>query len=115
MGEPWKMKQQFVDPRAELDIMVGDCHDSLKKQADYFKSSDLQNHLKHTNFVRSAMQAQKKIKETQARLDVRSHCREQMLQLVGAPSTPLHVVDDMVIRHDKQQFAPKKIQHLPHF
>eukprot|EP00505_MAST-04D_sp_SCG-Rhode-Island_P000561 Stramenopile-MAST_4_protein_561 len=110
-----KMKQQYVDPRAELDIMVGDCHDSLKKQADYFKSSDLQVHLKHTHFVRSALQAQKKIKETQARLDARNHCREQMLQLVGAPATPLHVIDDMVIRHDKQQFAPKKIQHLPHF
>ena len=109
-----KMKQEYVDPEAAARIMVGDCHESLKKQREYFNSTDSSIELKHTQYVQMALKAKDAIKVTQGKLDVRDKCRKQILYMVG-DETPGHVVQDMKIRHEMTSKQPRKIQHIPYF
>lgn len=109
-----KMKAQYVDPEAAARVMVGDCHESLKKQRDYFNSTDSSFQLKHTKYVQMALKAKEAIVSTQAKLDVRDKCRKQILYLVG-DEAPGHVLNDMRIRHELTSKQPRKIQHIPYF
>ena len=55
---------------------------------------------------------QENIKEAQRKLDVRSHCREQILYMIGQ-SAPDHILEDMLIRHDRTSLEKKKYNYIP--
>jgi len=108
-----KLKEKYVNPEKTKDMMVADCHSSMVQQKSYFEKAGDHLTKEHAALVAKAVKEQQNIKEAQRKLDVRSHCREQILYLIGQ-SAPDHILEDMLIRHDRTSLEKKKIQHIPY-
>eukprot|EP00944_MAST-04C_sp_MAST-4C-sp1_P005115 g5115.t1 len=108
-----KLKEKYVNPEKTKDMMVADCHSSMVQQKHYFEKAGDHLTKEHAALVATAVKEQESIKEAQRKLDVRSHCREQILYLIGQ-SAPDHILEDMLIRHDRTSLEKKKIQHIPY-
>ena len=107
-----KLKEKYVNPEKTKDV-VADCHSSMVQQKSYFEKAGDHLTKEHAALVAKAVKEQQNIKEAQRKLDVRSHCREQILYMIGQ-SAPDHILEDMLIRHDRTSLEKKKIQHIPY-
>ena len=108
-----KLKVNYVNPEKAKDMMVADCHTSMKEQKQYFNKMDDKLGHEHAELVASALKEKVNIQNVQQKLDLRNHCRAQILYLVGDES-PDHIMDDMLARHQISSGEKKKIQHIPY-
>ena len=108
-----KLMENYVDPSKAKDMMVVDCHTSMSQQKQYFDKMEDKLAHEHSKLVARALKEKEHIMNVQKKLDVRSHCRSQILYLLGDES-PDHIMDDMLVRHEITSTQKKKIQHIPY-
>ena len=94
-------------------MMIADCHTSMKQQKQYFSKMDDKLSKEHAELVSRALKEKSNIQHVQRKLDVRNHCRAQILYLVG-DEAPDHIMDDFLVRHKMSTSKSKKIQHIPY-